>query len=81
MRREWQHAQSRIATTAPRTHEVVVSFVEGGGESPRVATKTANGVNREYDAEGCGGVQSGDGKLGQASLTDHPSNGCRRESD
>ena len=49
MRRQWQYAQSRIAPTAPRTHEVVVSPAEGGGESPTAATKTANGVNREYD--------------------------------
>ena len=49
MRWQWQHAQSRIAPTAPRTHEVVVSPAEGGGESPTVVTKTANGVNREYD--------------------------------
>ena len=49
MRRQWQHAQSRIASTAPRTHEVVVSPTEGGRESPTVATETANGVNRECD--------------------------------
>ena len=49
MRWQWQHAQSRIAPTAPRAHEVVVSPAEGGGESPTVVTKTANGVNREYD--------------------------------
>ena len=29
----------------------------------------------------CGIVQPSDGKLGQASLTDRPSNGCRREPD
>ena len=51
MRWQWQHAQSRIAPTAPRTHEVVVSPAGGGGESPTVASKTANVVNRELTTE------------------------------
>ena len=62
-----------------------MSPAEGGGESPTVATTTANGVNREKDdrgervvAESC---RPSDGKLGQASLTDRPPNGRRREPD
>ena len=40
----------RVAPTAHRTHEVVVSPVENEGKSPTVATVVANGVCREYDA-------------------------------
>ena len=50
MRREWQCAQPRVAPTAPRTHEVVVSLAENEGESPTVATIMAGGVCREHDA-------------------------------
>ena len=79
MRWQWQHAQSRNAPTPPRTHEVVVSPAEGGGESPTVATKTANGVNREYDdreepgiAESCSLVmESLDKRLSQIAHPDH----------